>query len=77
MYKWKIALTLALLIKSDDFEKKMKSEIPLIEKITTHIETESSEHVAIRTEKKINQPYLEKIRNIDLSFNRVIDCSAT
>jgi cation diffusion facilitator family transporter len=59
----------------DDFEKRLKSEIPLIEKITTHIETESSEHVAIGTEKKINQPYLEKIRNIALSFNRVVDCS--
>jgi hypothetical protein len=47
MYKWKTALTLALLIKSDDFEKRLKSEIPLMEKITTHIETESSEHVAI------------------------------
>jgi cation diffusion facilitator family transporter len=59
----------------DDFEKRLKSEISLIEKITTHIETESSEHVAIGTEKKINQPYLEKIRNIALSFNRVVDCS--
>jgi cation diffusion facilitator family transporter len=59
----------------DDFEKRLKSEIPLIEKITTHIETESSERVAIGTEKKINQPYLEKIRNIALSFNRVVDCS--
>ena len=71
------SLDLSALIKSDDFEKRLKSEIPLIEKITTHIETESSEHVAIGPEKKINQPYLEKIRNIALSFNRVVDCSAT
>jgi cation diffusion facilitator family transporter len=59
----------------DNFEKRLKGEIPLIEKITTHIETESGERTAIGTEKKINQSYLEKIRNIALSFNRIVDCS--
>ncbi len=59
----------------DNFEKRLKSEIPLIEKITTHIETESGERTAIGTEKDIDQSYLEKIRTIALSFNLVVDCS--
>jgi len=59
----------------DNFEKRLKSEIPLIEKITTHIETESGERTAIGTEKNIDQSYLEKIRMIALSFNLVVDCS--
>jgi cation diffusion facilitator family transporter len=59
----------------DNFEKRLKDEIPLIGKATTHIETEISEHVAIGTQKKINQPYMEKIRNLALSFDRVVDCS--
>jgi cation diffusion facilitator family transporter len=59
----------------DNFEKRLKSEIPLIEKITTHIETESGERTAIGTEKDIDQSYLEKIRMIALSFNLVVDCS--
>ena len=59
----------------DNFEKRLKDEIPLIGKATTHIETEVSEHVAIGTQKKINQPYMEKIRSIALSFDRVVDCS--
>jgi cation diffusion facilitator family transporter len=59
----------------DNFEKRLKNEIPLIGKATTHIETEVSEHVAIGTQRKINQPYMEKIRNLALSFDRVVDCS--
>lgn len=59
----------------DNFEKRLKDEIPLIGKATTHIETEISEHVAIGTQKKINQSYVEKIRNLALSFDRVVDCS--
>ena len=59
----------------DNFEKRLKDEIPLIGKATTHIEAEVSEHVAIGTQKKINQPYMEKIRSIALSFDRVVDCS--
>jgi cation diffusion facilitator family transporter len=59
----------------DTFEKRLKDEIPLIGKATTHIETEISEHLAIGTQKKINQPYMEKIRNLALSFDRVVDCS--
>jgi cation diffusion facilitator family transporter len=59
----------------DNFEKRLKDEIPLIGKATTHIETEVSEYVAIGTQKKINRPYMEKIRNLALSFDRVADCS--
>jgi cation diffusion facilitator family transporter len=59
----------------DDFEKRLKVEIPLIRKITTHLETEPSEHIAIGSEKSIKQSYLEKIRNAVLSVDRVIHCS--
>jgi cation diffusion facilitator family transporter len=59
----------------DSFEKRMKDEIPALEKITTHMETETSEHLAIGTEKKeIKQPYLEKIRHAALSVDRIVDC---
>jgi divalent metal cation (Fe/Co/Zn/Cd) transporter len=59
----------------DDFEKRLTVEIPLIRKITTHLETEPSEHIAIGSEKSIKQSYLEKIRNAVLSVDRVIHCS--
>jgi divalent metal cation (Fe/Co/Zn/Cd) transporter len=59
----------------DSFEKRMKDEIPALEKITTHMETETSEHLAIGTEKKeTKQPYLEKIRHAALSVDRIVDC---
>ena len=58
----------------DNFEKRIKDEVPTFEKITTHIETETSELLTIGTEKEINQPYLEKIRSSSLSVDRVVDC---
>jgi divalent metal cation (Fe/Co/Zn/Cd) transporter len=58
----------------DNFEKRIKDEVPTLEKITTHIETETSELLTIGTEKEINQPYLEKIRRSSLSVDRVVDC---
>ena len=58
----------------DNFEKRIKDEVPTLEKITTHIETETSELLTIGTEKEINQPYLEKIRSSSLSVDRVVDC---
>ena len=50
----------------DNFEKRLKDEIPLIGKATTHIETEVSEHVAIGTQKK-NQSTLHG-ENKEYSF---------
>jgi divalent metal cation (Fe/Co/Zn/Cd) transporter len=38
------------------------------------METETSEYLAIGTEKKEKQPYLEKIRHAALSVDRVVDC---
>ena len=35
----------------DNFEKRIKDEVPTLEKITTHIETETSELLTIGTRK--------------------------
>ena len=58
----------------DTFEKRVKDEIPEITNVTTHIEIETSKNIAIGVEKKINQTYLEKIRNMAQSIDRVTDC---
>jgi divalent metal cation (Fe/Co/Zn/Cd) transporter len=58
----------------DHFEKQVKERIPQIRNITAHIETEASENVEIGTQKRINQSYVENIRKIALSVDRVIDC---
>jgi cation diffusion facilitator family transporter len=58
----------------DNFEKRLKDEIVLLERITTHIEIEPSKDATIGTEKNINQSYLDQIRNAALSIDRVVDC---
>ena len=58
----------------DNFEKRLKDEIVLLERITTHIEIEPSKDATIGTEKNINQSYLDKVRNAALSIERVVDC---
>jgi cation diffusion facilitator family transporter len=58
----------------DNFEKRLKDEIVLLERITTHIEIEPSKDATIGTEKNINQSYLDQIRNGALSIDRVVDC---
>jgi len=58
----------------DHFEKQVKERIPQIRNITAHIETEASENVEIGTQKRINQSYVENVRKIALSVDRVVDC---
>jgi divalent metal cation (Fe/Co/Zn/Cd) transporter len=58
----------------DNFEKQVKEQIPQISNITAHIETETSKNVEIGTQKRTNQPYVENIRKIALSVDRVVDC---
>jgi cation diffusion facilitator family transporter len=58
----------------DLFENQVKQNIPQISNITAHIETETSKNVEIGTQKRINQSYVENIRNITLSAERVADC---
>jgi cation diffusion facilitator family transporter len=58
----------------DSFEIRLKEVVPELRDITTHIETETSEHVSMGTEKKPAIGYLESIRNATLSIPGVVDC---
>jgi cation diffusion facilitator family transporter len=58
----------------DIFERQVKEQIPQIGNITAHIETETSKNVEIGTQKRTNQSYMENIRKIALSVDRVADC---
>jgi divalent metal cation (Fe/Co/Zn/Cd) transporter len=58
----------------DNFEKEVKEQIPQVGNITAHIETETSNNVEIGTQKSANRSYVEKIRRIALSVDRVVDC---
>jgi cation diffusion facilitator family transporter len=58
----------------DIFEKQVKEQIPQIENVTVHIETETSKNVEIGTQKRTNPSYMENIRKIALSVDRVVDC---
>ena len=59
----------------DDFEKRIKSEIPEIVNITSHLEAEANENVVVGSERpEIDKQYMERIRNVALSVNGVADC---
>jgi len=60
---------------TESFEQRIKAEIPQVKDITTHIEIESTEEAdVIGVEKKPSGSYTEKIRNLSMQINRVIDC---
>lgn len=59
----------------DDFEKRVKSEIPEIKAITSHIETEVNERLVVGKEgEEIDKAYLQAIRKTALSVLGVADC---
>jgi cation diffusion facilitator family transporter len=60
----------------DAFERQVKSEIPEIKYITTHIETEANESIVIgRKKTDIDEEYLQMIRRIALSSDaNIADC---
>ncbi len=58
----------------DDFERKIRKEIPSIKAITTHIETEVDIETSIGKEEKTDQTFLDKIKSIALSVKGVSDC---
>lgn len=58
----------------DSFENRLKIEIPEISQITTHMETETTEHAVTGTEKKPTTQDVEKIRNLALSVDGVVGC---
>jgi len=60
---------------TESFEHRIKTEIPQVKDITTHIETEITDDAAlIGVEKKASDSYTEKIRKLSLQVNGVIDC---
>ena len=59
---------------TESFEQRIKAEIPRVKDITTHIEIESTEEAdVIGIEKKASRSYTEKIRNLSMRINGVID----
>lgn len=60
---------------TESFEQRIKAEIPQVKEITTHIEIESTDDTdVIGVEKKASRSYAEKIRNLCLQVNGVVDC---
>jgi len=60
---------------TESFEQRIKAELTQVKDITTHIEIESTEDEdVIGVEKKASGSYIEKIRNLCMQINGVIDC---
>ncbi len=58
----------------DEFEKKIKEKIPNMNRITTHIETESDTDSSIGQEEYIDKELLEKIKSLVISVDGVSKC---
>jgi cation diffusion facilitator family transporter len=59
----------------DGFEKRVKSEIPEITDLTSHMETEVNENLVVGSEgKDVDQEYLQAICKMVLSIPGVADC---
>lgn len=61
---------------TESFENRLKQEIPQIKNITTHIEIEeaSRDTSAIGIEKRSSQGYIERIKDVALSVQSVVNC---
>jgi cation diffusion facilitator family transporter len=59
---------------TDSFESRIKSEIPHIHQITTHIETEINAPAIVGTERKVSPYEVEDIRTLVLSVDGVLGC---
>jgi len=59
----------------DEFEKKIKMEIPNIVRITTHIETDLDVESSVGQEEFADQPFLDKIKEMALSVKGVSECN--
>lgn len=58
----------------ENFESKVRNDIPLIQQITTHIEFETEEIKKIGIEKEVNSSYLANIRKSCFKIEGVVDC---
>lgn len=60
---------------TESFEQRIKAELSQVKDITTHIEIESTEDIDVMgVEKKASGSHIEKIRNLCMQINGVIDC---
>jgi cation diffusion facilitator family transporter len=59
----------------DEFEKRIKTEIPNIIRVTTHIETDLDVESSVGQEGYADQPFLDDIKKMALSVKGVSDCS--
>jgi divalent metal cation (Fe/Co/Zn/Cd) transporter len=61
---------------TESFENRLKQEIPQIKNITTHIEIEdaSRDTSAIGIEKRSSEGYIERIKDVALSVQSVVNC---
>jgi divalent metal cation (Fe/Co/Zn/Cd) transporter len=61
---------------TESFEDRLKQEIPQIKNVTTHIEIEEAGRDAstIGIEKRSNEEYIERIKDMALSIDSVVNC---
>jgi cation diffusion facilitator family transporter len=61
---------------TESFESRLKEEIPQIKNVTTHIEIEEAgrDSPTIGVEKRYNGTYIERIKDIALSVESVVNC---
>ena len=61
---------------TESFENRLKQEIPQIRNVTTHIEIEEAgrDVPTIGVEKRFNQTYIERVKDIALSVDSVVNC---
>ena len=59
----------------DNFEKKIKTEIPNIIRVTTHIETDLDVESSVGQEEFADKNFLKSIKEIALSVKGVSDCN--
>ena len=61
---------------TESFENRLKQEIPQIRNVTTHTEIEEAgrDVPTIGVEKRFNQTYIERVKDIALSVDSVVNC---
>jgi divalent metal cation (Fe/Co/Zn/Cd) transporter len=61
---------------TESFENRLKQEIPQIRNVTTHIEIEEAgrDVPTIGVDKRFNQTYIERVKDIALSVDSVVNC---
>lgn len=58
----------------DDFENKIKQQIQIIKRVTTHMETELDIESSVGHEELIDPDFLKKIKNIVFTVEGIVEC---